>query len=519
MAIFKCKVCGGSLDIDSARSSIATCEYCGTKQTLPRLDDDRKANLYDRANHFRRNNEFDAAMSIYEQILAADNTDAESYWSLVLCRYGIEYVEDPTTHKHMPTVNRAQFASIFSDEDYISTIKYADGLQRIIYEQEARAIDEVQKGILSISKKEEPFDIFICYKETDALGRRTLDSVLATDIYNKLTREGYRVFLSRITLEDKLGQEYEPYIFAALNSARVMLVLGTKKEYFEAVWVKNEWARYLALVKNGENKTLIPMYRDMDPYDMPTEFAYIQAQDMSKIGFEQDLIRGIKKIIQPKTENDNEAQADISSKTAALLKRAFMALADGEFERADLFCEQVLNYDPENARAYLGKLMAELKIKKQDDLAYSLTPFDNSRNYQKALHFGKGAWVSDLMDSSNVVKQRSQESIYLLASKKKIAECDDIQAKIDSVMQAIELFERIPEYKDSGAQIMECKQLRSRLEKAMEIKRRDQIKYDHMMLQYNKNAKIIKGLWGFGIGFVILAAIVLAVIVVYFFKK
>lgn len=514
MAIFKCKVCGGSLDIDSA-SSIATCEYCGTKQTLPRLDDERKANLYDRASHFRRNNEFDAAMSIYEQILAVDNTDSESYWSLVLCRYGIEYVEDPTTHKHMPTVNRAQFASIFSDEDYISTIKYADGLQRIIYEQEARAIDEVQKGILSISKREDPFDIFICYKETDALGRRTLDSVLATDIYNKLTREGYRVFLSRITLEDKLGQEYEPYIFAALNSARVMLVLGTKKEYFEAVWVKNEWARYLALVKNGENKTIIPMYRDMDPYDMPTEFAYIQAQDMSKIGFEQDLIRGIKKIISPKVSNDPKATSEASSKAAALLKRAFMALADGEFERADLFCEQVLNYDPENARAYLGKLMAELKIKKQDQLAYSLTPFDSNKNYQKALHFCKGAWVADLMDSSNRAKNRSLESIYSLALKKKTAECDNIQTKIESIMQAIELFERIPEYKDSAAQIMECKTLKLRYEDALELKRRDQIKYDMMMERYNKNAKIIKGLWGFGIGLVLLAAVAFFVIFTY----
>lgn len=29
--------------------TVATCEYCGTEQTLPRLDDDRKANLYDRA--------------------------------------------------------------------------------------------------------------------------------------------------------------------------------------------------------------------------------------------------------------------------------------------------------------------------------------------------------------------------------------------------------------------------------------------------------------------------------------
>ena len=63
MAVFKCKICGGALDVDSTQS-VATCEYCGTKQTLPRLDDERRANLYDRANHFRRNNDFDKAMGI-----------------------------------------------------------------------------------------------------------------------------------------------------------------------------------------------------------------------------------------------------------------------------------------------------------------------------------------------------------------------------------------------------------------------------------------------------------------------
>ena len=63
MAIFKCKICGGSLEIDNAQS-VATCEYCGTKQTLPKLDNERRANLYDRANHFRRNNDFDKAMGI-----------------------------------------------------------------------------------------------------------------------------------------------------------------------------------------------------------------------------------------------------------------------------------------------------------------------------------------------------------------------------------------------------------------------------------------------------------------------
>ena len=193
MTVFKCKMCGGTLEIQN-NESVAICEYCGTKQTLPRLDTDKRANLYDRANHFRRNNEFDKALSIYEQILNEDGTDAEAYWSIVLCRYGIEYVEDPMTHKRVPTVNRTQFTSIFDDDNYKMALKYADGYQCIVYEEEAKAINDIQKGILEISQKEEPFDVFICYKETDNSGRRTEDSVLAHDLYRELTRE---VFLAR----------------------------------------------------------------------------------------------------------------------------------------------------------------------------------------------------------------------------------------------------------------------------------------------------------------------------------
>ncbi len=253
MAIFKCKMCGGSLDVTEGMT-VCECEYCGTAQTLPKLNDEKKTNLYDRAGHLRRNNEFDKAGSVYEKILEEDRTDAEAYWSLVLCKYGIEYVEDPATHKRVPTVNRAQFTSIFMDENYKSAIEYADSTQKAIYESEAKTIDEIQKGILAISEKEEPFDVFICYKETDNNGRRTHDSVLANDLYHQLMQEGFKVFFSRITLEDKLGSAYEPYIFAALNSAKVMVVIGTKPEYFNAVWVKNEWSRFLALIKNDNKK-------------------------------------------------------------------------------------------------------------------------------------------------------------------------------------------------------------------------------------------------------------------------
>lgn len=471
MAVFKCKMCGGTVEFEPG-ATVGVCDSCGTKQTLPRLDDDRRANLYDRANHFRRNNDFDKAAGLYEQILNEDSSDAEAYWSLVLCRYGIEYVEDPATHRRVPTVNRAQFTSVFDDDNYKSAIRYADIAQRQLYEDEARTINEIQKGILSISQKEEPFDVFICYKETDANGRRTPDSVLANDLYHQLTQEGFKVFFARITLEDKLGTAYEPYIFAALNSAKVMVVLGTKPEYFNAVWVKNEWSRYLALVKNsGGRKVLIPAYKDMDPYDLPEEFSHLQAQDMSKLGFMQDLIRGIKKIAQPgesKTVPVKAAAAPGGSTAAApLLKRAFMFLEDGDWISADEYCEKVLDMDPENAEAYLGKLMAELKTGRREALKDCEASFDGSKNYQKAVRFGGAALKEELDGDIAFINERNENDrktgIYNDAVKVMGSACTEVTFR-----SAANKFRSISGFKDADALAEEC------LEKA-ESSRKDAI--------------------------------------------
>ncbi|MDO4198827.1 MAG: toll/interleukin-1 receptor domain-containing protein [Erysipelotrichaceae bacterium] len=411
--LFKCKMCGGELQVEE-NQTVCECDYCGTRQTLPRLDNNRKNNLIDRANHFRRNNEFDKASSIYEQILAEDTTDAESYWSLVLCKYGIEYVDDPSTHKKISTVNRAQYTSIYDDDNYKMAIENADTSQKIIYEEEANTINNIQKGILEISSKEDPFDVFICYKETDNNGRRTQDSVLANDLYHQLTNEGFKVFFSRITLEDKLGQEYEPYIFAALNSAKVMVVLGTKPEYFNAVWVKNEWSRYLSIIKqtNG-NKTLVPAYKDMDPYDLPEEFSHLQAQDMSKLGFMQDLIRGIKKLTEESKKKETAVVTNnissSSSNTAPLIKRVFMFLEDGDFSSADEYCERVLDIDPENAEAYLGKLMSEMNVSRREDLKNSKTEITENNNFKKAVRFGSQDLKKELNSYNQYIVERKEK--------------------------------------------------------------------------------------------------------------
>ncbi len=293
---YKCKVCGGTLEIKPS-SNIAKCEYCGTKQTIPVLDTEKKERLFTKALDYRLESDFDRAYNTYETIINEEPTEPEAYWGALLSDYGIEYVKDAYSDRMIPTCHRTKYRSILEHEYYKKAIEYANEETRELYKDEAQDIDRIQSRILNIASREDPFDVFICYKETDEKGRRTQDSVLANEIYYQLTQEGYKVFFAAITLEDKLGTEYEPYIFSAINSAKVMLVVGTTREYFEAVWVRNEWTRFLELAKEDRKRLLIPCYRNMDAYDLPEEFGHLQSQDMSKLGFMQDLIRGIKKIV------------------------------------------------------------------------------------------------------------------------------------------------------------------------------------------------------------------------------
>ena len=507
MSIFKCKMCGGSLEVQKGQT-ICECEYCGTKQTVSATDDEVVTNLYNRANNLRIKCEFDKAQEIYEKIVAKSPNESEAYWGIVLCKYGIEYVEDPNTYKRVPTCHRTQLESVLTDVDYLSAIENADSNQRLIYEQEAKEIDKLQKDILSIVHNEKPFDVFICYKETDENGNRTVDSVLANDIYYQLTQEGLKVFYAAITLENKLGQEYEPYIFSALNSAKVMLVVGTKPENFNAVWVKNEWSRYLKLMSNDRSKTLIPCFRDMDAYDLPDEFSHLQAQDMSKIGFINDIVRGIKKLVAPAKKEPTNTVVVESNNTdiAPLLKRAFIFLEDGNWKDADEYCERVLDIDPENAQAYLGKLMAELKVHKQDDLAKLETSFDENDNYIKAARYADEKLRDKLNSYLDVIRYNADEKMYKISvdlmatakteedfinlaesfellenfkdSKELAAKCrekaeearkDSIYSiavdkgkrhDISSLNEAIELFSQIPEWRDASDKIDELKKIK-----------------------------------------------------------
>lgn len=441
MAIFKCKMCNGNLNVIEG-NTVCECDYCGTQQTVPSDSGEKKVNLFNRANRLRSDCEFDKAAGIYENIVAEFPEEAEAFWGLCLCKFGIEYVDDPATGKKVPTCRRTAFDSIFDDADFERACSCADSAALTVYRAEAKEIDRLQKGILEIARNEEPFDIFISYKETAEDGQRTKDSVLAQDIYDELTAKGYKVFFSRITLEDILGKDYEPYIFAALNSAKIMLAVGTSFEHFNAVWVKNEWSRFLALMKNDRSRTLIPCYCDIDPYDMPSEFKHLQGQDMSKVGFLQDLVRGIGKII-PKGGAQGGAptvvQVSGGQAVEPLLERAFMFLGSNEWDNADQYCEKVLDIDPKCGKAYLGKLLSEFNCRREEELGNLSIDITASSNYKNAVHFG-----IDL-------EEQGTKAVYNRACKL-LAE----GGSYENLAQAKKYFERVARYGDSTEKLEEC---------------------------------------------------------------
>lgn len=347
----RCKMCGAAVQVNT-KEHVVVCEYCGSSITLPSLEDETKTLLYNRANQSRLRSEFDNAYKLFEDLLKTNPEDPEIYWSLLLCRYGIEYVKDPKTDKFIPTCHRTLMRPIYEDEDYQDAIKYASPEMRKIYEQEAVEIDHIQQATLRAAKDIPPFDIFICYKETDEFDNRTVDSVLAQNLYDKLTGEGYHVFYSRETLKEIPGEAYEPYIYAALRSSRIMIIVGTCPEFLYARWVKNEWSRFISFMEKGEKKYPIVAYKGMNPREIPVELAHSEALDMNAIGFVEDLLRGVRRIFEGKVTNSNTLS------TGGFLEAGFLAVATKEYEKAANLFQMVITLDSSNPYAYLGMIGA-----------------------------------------------------------------------------------------------------------------------------------------------------------------
>ncbi len=292
-----CKTCGND-DLTEISEGILKCKYCRHLTERPK----ENADLLERAHNLRFNSkDFDEAAKIYEEVIRLTPNEAEAYWGRVLCRFGIEYVKD-TNGEYLPTCHRTIQSSILDDADYLMAVNKAKGELKTYYTSQAQLIDTYQTKIKVIAAREEPYDVFISFKATDGDGKVTEDSLIAQEIYYYLTKNlGLKVFFSNITLKDKAGQEYEPIIYAALNSATVMVLVGTKNEYINATWVKNEWSRFLGMMsiaqREGKSKYIVTALKGMGPEQLPSTLAAYQAVNIAELGAKEKLCSNIDSLV------------------------------------------------------------------------------------------------------------------------------------------------------------------------------------------------------------------------------
>lgn len=413
-----CKTCGGPVN---RVGNYYVCEYCRNKWEI---DSGNDVHAVDRANAWSalRDGDFEKAVELFENIIVKEAKNHEAYWGRALALAGIVYVTDMNENKKVPTCNNITENSFMNDKDVQKAISLAPSDIADGYKQQAEYIEKVRVEWLEKASKEPAYDVFISFKDSDCENgiERTQDSIDAQDLYNALVAEGYKVFFSRISLRDKIAEQYEPYIYNAIKTAKVMIVFGEKAEYFSSVWIKNEWSRFKSRIEKGEKhkNSLVVVYKNMNPGELPVVLKSRQCLNASDMTFLSDLTRHIKRVVEESKRNVHLekieiaggqiakkastltvnsvqtrevgagaiAETSISEKQSISLIQTY--LGEHQWQEAATLVDDVLFNNPSCAEAIWCKLLSTYQAATNDALVKKLDSF-NSNDYgsiEKALN-------------------------------------------------------------------------------------------------------------------------------------
>jgi hypothetical protein len=93
----------------------------------------------------------------------------------------------------------------------------------------------------------------------------------------------------------------------------------------------------------------------------------------------------------------------------SLTKRGFMLLEDGEWKKAGDKFDSALDIDPEFARAYIGLLCVELKIKSETKIVNTNTAIENLTHFKKAVRYASPEYRTKLETYSHIIQDRLAE--------------------------------------------------------------------------------------------------------------
>ena len=372
-----CLHCGGEVII-SEDGKTATCKYCRKSYKIGSSLSDGATIDFALATEYWKTFRFADAKRKFLDVTKENADFAEAYWGAFLSEYGIEWGEN-RFGESVPTCHRARTVSVYDDKNYNNAIKFGENNE---YAQLADKIETVRKEIISKSESEADYDVFICFKATEINEprRKTSDYFLGRELYHDLTEDGYKVFFSAITLGQIKEQEFEPYIFKALSTARVMLLLCSENEKIESAWVKNEWGRFLDM-KNGSG--LIPVCGNIDekysPYSLPDELRKFNA-----IEYDGKLFQKIKEKIEtffPDKVKEREEKERAKRETE--FKKRLEEQAE-KFNKEKAEREELFNKQKEELYARLKEELSS-KATSGAETGYSVKTDENEKERVKAI--------------------------------------------------------------------------------------------------------------------------------------
>lgn len=398
-----CNMCLGELK--KLENNIYQCESCGKKYEHITQTEEEIILLIE-ANKTLRLGRFDDAYTEFKNIVSKYPKSYEAYFGMLLSKHGIIYVDDLLENKKVPTCYNITNNSLLKDEDYEKSLKYAPTDIKNNYIKLVEQIESIRKEWFNKASNEPPYDIFLSFKQSDRENgiEKTKDYYTALELYNYLTYKcGYRVFFSPESLKNKIAERYEPYIYGALNSAKIMIVYGQKAEYINSTWVRNEWIRYLKKIKDKEKKenSLIVCYENFDAYNLPKELVNLQALNASNKDFLNTLLYHIDKVInsypnyikiERKTVNNiivpinkpieiiefkpRELGTNIrntqNQNIEKLIQSASLLLKSKDFQNSKILINQILESEPNNSDALYLDFLIEQNVTSSNELESKL---------------------------------------------------------------------------------------------------------------------------------------------------
>lgn len=254
--LFKCPTCG-STDGKVFGANIKCCS-CGNQYKREHDNEEAFAQLYS-AYELRLDTEFSKAQAKYNNIISANKEDDAvleyAYYGKYLCEQRVLFytTEDG---KMIPSFWEISETSYHNSDNFKTALKYAEKSNSYNidnYIKQAELVEEYKKKYEKVANLKQNYDVFICFKSN----KTSID--LGYKLYDDLRDQKYDVFYSPKTLQDKAGQDYEPFIYQALRAAKVMLVLCSSEDDLNSSWVKNEWWRFSHFAKGNNDKIIIPI--------------------------------------------------------------------------------------------------------------------------------------------------------------------------------------------------------------------------------------------------------------------